>query len=58
MDVPPKVRFAIGRVMTGADAKQREEKQRSFVIAQGLRWATPKMPPTSRPTSACLHEEY
>jgi hypothetical protein len=36
VDVAPKVRFAIGRKMIGPDAKQREEKQRSFFIAQGL----------------------
>lgn len=34
--LPPKVRFAIGRAMTGPDAKLREQKQRSFAIAQGL----------------------
>ena len=33
---PPMVRFAIGKGMTGPNAKDREAKQRSFMIAQGL----------------------
>ena len=33
---PPEVRFAIGKRMTGPDAKLREQQQRSFAIAQGL----------------------
>jgi hypothetical protein len=33
---PPAIRFAIGRPMTGDDARGREERQRSFAIAQGL----------------------
>jgi hypothetical protein len=32
----PKVRFAIGRGMTGPDAKLREQQQRRFAIGQGL----------------------
>ena len=32
----PEVRFAIGKRMTGPDAKLREQQQRSFAIGQGL----------------------
>jgi hypothetical protein len=58
MDVPPKVRFVIGREMIGPDAKQREEKQRSFFIAQGLAQGNTEDATHFQANFGLLHEEY
>lgn len=58
MELPPRVRFAIGRAMTGADAKQREQQQRSFAIAQGLAVGNIKDPTHFQANFGLLHEEY
>jgi hypothetical protein len=57
-DVPPKVRFVIGREMTGPDAKQREEKQRSFFISQGLAVGNNEDATHFQANFGLLHEEY
>ena len=54
----PKVRFAIGRGMTGPDAKQREDRQRSFAIAQGLALGDTTDPTHFQANFGLLHEEY
>ena len=58
MDVPPKVRFLIGRSMIGLDAKQREEKQRSFFVAQGLALGNTEDATHFQADFGLLHEEY
>jgi hypothetical protein len=58
MDVPPKVRFVIGRAMIGPDANQREEKQRSFFIAQGLALGNTEDATHFQADFGLLHEEY
>jgi hypothetical protein len=55
---PPKVRFAIGRSMTGHDAKLREQKQRSFAVAQGLALGDTQDPTHFQANFGLLHEEY
>jgi hypothetical protein len=58
MAAPPVVRFAIGRRMTGRDAKLREEKQRTFAIAQGLAVGNTKDATHFQANFGLLHEEY
>jgi hypothetical protein len=58
MDVPPKVRFVIGRDMIGPDAKQRQEKQRSFFVAQGLALGNTEDATHFQADFGLLHEEY
>jgi hypothetical protein len=58
MDVPPKVRFVIGRDMIGPDANQREEKQRSFFVAQGLALGNTEDATHFQADFGLLHEEY
>jgi len=58
VEAPPKVRFVIGRVMTGPDAKQREEKQRSFFISQGLAVGNTEDATHFQANFGLLHEEY
>lgn len=58
MDVPAKVRFVIGRDMIGPDAKQREEKQRSFFVAQGLALGNTEDATHFQADFGLLHEEY
>jgi hypothetical protein len=55
---PPAVRFAIGRSMTGDDARGREERQRSFAIAQGLAVGNTEDPAHFQANFGLLHEEY
>jgi hypothetical protein len=55
---PPKVRFAIRRGMTGPDAKQREQNQRSFAISQGLAAGDTKSPTHFQANFGLLHEEF
>jgi hypothetical protein len=55
---PPAVRFAIGRSMTGDDAKAREQKQRSFAIGQGLAVGDTQDPTHFQANFGLLHEEY
>ena len=55
---PPKVRFAIGRPMTGPDAKLREQKQRSFAIAQGLAIGDTSDPRHFQANFGLVHEGY
>jgi len=57
-EVPPTVRFVIGREMTGPDAKQREEKQRSFFISQGLAVGNTEDATHFQANFGLLHEEY
>jgi hypothetical protein len=57
-DVPPKVRFAIGREMTGPNARQREERQRNFFIAQGLAMGNTEDATHFQANFGLLHEEY
>jgi len=57
-DVPPKVRFVIGREMIGPNAKQREEKQRGFFIAQGLASGNTEDATHFQANFGLLHEEY
>jgi len=57
-DVPPKVRFVIGREMTGPSAKQRAEKQRSFFISQGLAIGNTEEATHFQANFGLLHEEY
>jgi hypothetical protein len=57
-DVPPTVRFVIGREMTGPEAKMREEKQRSFFIAQGLAMGNTEDAAHFQANFGLLHEEY
>ena len=54
----PKVRFAIGRAMTGSDAKLREQKQRSFAIAQGLAIGDTSDAAHFQANFRLVHEEY
>jgi hypothetical protein len=56
--LPPKVRFAIGRGMTGPDAKLREQKQRSFAIAQGLALGDTSDATHFQANFGLVHEEY
>jgi hypothetical protein len=56
--LPPTVRFAIGRSMTGDDAQVREQKQRSFAIAQGLAIGDTQDPTHFQANFGLLHEEY
>lgn len=58
MDVPPKVRFVIGREMIGPHAKQREEKQRNFFIAQGLAVGNTEEATHFQANFGLLHEDY
>ena len=58
VDVPPKVRFVIGRDMIGADAKQRQQKQRSFYVAQGLASGNTEDATHFQANFGLLHEEY
>jgi hypothetical protein len=58
IDVPPKVRFVIGREMIGAHAKQREEKQRNFFIAQGLAVGNTEEATHFQANFGLLHEDY
>jgi len=55
---PPQVRFAIGRGMTGADAKLREQKQRSYAIAQGLALGNTKDATHFQANFGLVHEGY
>jgi hypothetical protein len=55
---PPAVRFAIGRRMTGREAKLREQKQRTFAIAQGLVAGDTQAPDHFQANFCLLHEEY
>ena len=56
--LPPSVRFAIGRSMTGPDSQQREQKQRSFAISQGLAIGDTQDPTHFQANFGLLHEEY
>ena len=56
--LPPAVRFAIGRSMTGADSERREQRQRSFAIAQGLAIGDLQDPNHFQANFGLLHEEY
>jgi hypothetical protein len=58
IDVPPKVRFVIGREMIGPLAKQREEKQRNFFIAQGLAVGNTEEATHFQANFGLLHEDY
>ena len=54
----PKVRFAIGRSMTGSESKKREQSQRAFSIAQGLAIGDMQDPAHFQANFGLLHEEY
>jgi hypothetical protein len=56
--LPPRIRFAIGRSMTGDDAQVREERQRSFAIAQGLAIGDTQDPTHFQANFGLLHAEY
>jgi hypothetical protein len=56
--LPPKVRFKIGRPMTGPVAQTREEKQRSFALGQGLALGDTNDPTHFQANFGLLHEEY
>jgi hypothetical protein len=58
VDEAPRVRFAIGRSMTGPDAERREEGQRAFAISQGLALGNTKDPAHFQANFGLLHEEY
>jgi hypothetical protein len=58
VDEPPRVRFAIGREMVGDHAKQREERQRSFFIAQGLALGNTEDATHFQANFGLLHEGY
>jgi hypothetical protein len=55
---PSTIRFAIGRSMTAGDARGREQKQRSFAIAQGLAIGDTQDPNHFQANFGLLHEEY
>jgi len=57
-DLPPRVRFAIGREMTGPNARQREERQRNFFLAQGLAIGNTEDATHFQANFGLLHEEY
>lgn len=54
----PQVRFAIGRSMTGPEAKKREQKQRAFAITQGLAVGNTQDSAHFQANFGLLHEEY
>lgn len=54
----PKVRFAIGRSMTGSESKKREQSQRAFSIEQGLAIGDTQDPAHFQANFGLLHEEY
>jgi hypothetical protein len=54
----PTVRFCIGRGMTGSDSKQREARQRSFMISQGLAIGDTQDPTHFQANFGLLHEEF
>jgi len=58
IDIPPKVRLEIGREMIGPHAKQREEKQRNFFIAQGLTVGNTEEATHFQANFGLLHEDY
>jgi hypothetical protein len=55
---PPRVRFAIGKGMIGPVSKQREQKQRSFMIAQGLAVGNTEDSTHFQANFGLVHEEY
>lgn len=55
---PPRVRFAIGRPMTGRGARQREQRQRIFAISLGQAVGNTQDPSHFQADFGRLHEEY
>jgi hypothetical protein len=55
---PPTVRFAIGKGMTGPNAKEREDKQRDFMLAQGLAIGNTQDSTHFQANFGLVHEEY
>ncbi len=53
----PKVRFSIGKGMTSAASKQREEKQRSFAMSLGLAAGDTTDPSHFQVNFGLVHEE-
>jgi hypothetical protein len=56
--LPPKVRFAIGKPMTGDGAQKRENSQRNFAISQGLANGDTTDPTHFQANFGLLHEEF
>jgi hypothetical protein len=56
--LPPEVRFAIGKAITGEKAREREHAQRTFAIAQGLAVGDTEDPAHFQANFGLLHEEY
>jgi hypothetical protein len=56
--LPPEVRFAIGKAITGDDSRLREDRQRAFAISQGLAVGDTKDPNHFQANFGLLHEEY
>jgi hypothetical protein len=57
-DLPPRVRFVIGRSMTGPEAEQREQRQREFENVQGLAAGDSKDPTHFQANFCLVHEVY
>jgi hypothetical protein len=53
----PKVRFAIGKGMTGPSSKLREEKQRSFAMSLGMATGDTTDPAHFQANFGLVHEE-
>jgi hypothetical protein len=56
--LPPVVRFAIAKAITGDESKRRERTQRRFAIAQGLAVGDTTEPGHFQANFGRLHEEY
>lgn len=56
--LPPVVRFAISKAISGNESRRREHAQRTFAIAQGLAVGDTKDPNHFQANFGLLHEEY
>jgi hypothetical protein len=56
--LPPVVRFAIAKAITGDESLRREQTQRALAIAQGLAAGNIKDPAHFQANFGLLHEEY
>ena len=57
VECEPQVRFAIGRPMTGPEAKKREQSQRTFALALGLAVGDTRDPAHFQADFGLLHQE-
>ena len=56
--LPPVVRFAISKAISGNESRRREHAQRTFAIAQGLATGDTTNPDHFQANFGLLHEEY